>query len=189
MAERRKTSGGKLSRSETVSVRLDPRLRLAAELAAGKERRSLSSFVEWCVEQQTQIINVSHERGIDGEPQPISAYDVAIEVWAPEDADSFVNLATQHPDLMVIEDMTLWSLIKDAPYLWNPTYSHAQRQFVWQTDSSFTLKKYELRDLWPVFKAAADGDAEARKQLDNKRKSHLLALELELSKHDDGIPF
>ena len=43
----RKGGGGKLSRSETVTVRLDPRLRYLAELAARLHRRTLSSYVEW----------------------------------------------------------------------------------------------------------------------------------------------
>ena len=41
--EMRKAGGGKLSRSETVTVRLDPKLRYLAELAARIHRRTLSS--------------------------------------------------------------------------------------------------------------------------------------------------
>ena len=51
MAEADKRKGGsKLARSETVTVRLDPKLRYLAELAARKQRRSLSSYIEWAVE-------------------------------------------------------------------------------------------------------------------------------------------
>ena len=41
---KRKGGGGKLARSETVTVRLDPKLRYLAELAARIQRRSVSSF-------------------------------------------------------------------------------------------------------------------------------------------------
>ena len=47
--EMRKGGGGKLSRSETVTVRLDPKLRYLAELAARLHRRTLSSYVEWAI--------------------------------------------------------------------------------------------------------------------------------------------
>jgi hypothetical protein len=47
----RKGGGGKLSRSETVTVRLDPKLRYLAELAARLHRRTLSSYIEWAIKR------------------------------------------------------------------------------------------------------------------------------------------
>ena len=38
-------------KSEVVTVRLDPKLKYLAELAARKHRRPLSSYIEWAVEQ------------------------------------------------------------------------------------------------------------------------------------------
>jgi predicted HicB family RNase H-like nuclease len=40
-----------MPRSITVGVRLDPKVRYLAELAARKQRRSLSSFIEWVVQE------------------------------------------------------------------------------------------------------------------------------------------
>lgn len=42
----RKSRGAKPSRSETVTVRLKPKTKYLAELAARKQRRTLSSFIE-----------------------------------------------------------------------------------------------------------------------------------------------
>jgi hypothetical protein len=50
-AMEKRARGGKLGRSATVTVRLDPKTRYLAELMARKQRRTLSSFVEWAVEQ------------------------------------------------------------------------------------------------------------------------------------------
>ncbi len=61
MAKKRKGGGGKLSRSEVVTVRLDPKLRFAADLAARKQRRTLSSFIEWAVEKTVQGVDIAHE--------------------------------------------------------------------------------------------------------------------------------
>ena len=52
--KKRKGGGSKLSRSEIIQVRLDPKLRFTAELAARKHRRTLSSFVEWAVSERGQ---------------------------------------------------------------------------------------------------------------------------------------
>src|SRR4051795_7355266 len=47
---KRRGGGGKLARSETVTIRLDPKLRYLTELAARKQRRTVSSFIEWAIE-------------------------------------------------------------------------------------------------------------------------------------------
>ena len=47
--EMRKSGGGKLSRSETVTVRLDPKLRYLAELAARIHRRTCLLYTSRCV--------------------------------------------------------------------------------------------------------------------------------------------
>src|SRR5688572_20503606 len=41
--------GAKLNRSETVTVRLDPKLNYLCELAARAQRRTKSSFIEWAI--------------------------------------------------------------------------------------------------------------------------------------------
>jgi len=48
---KRAGGGSKLARTEIVQVRLDPKLRFAAELASKKHRKTLSSFIEWCVSE------------------------------------------------------------------------------------------------------------------------------------------
>ena len=49
--EMRRGGGGKLARTETVTVRLDPKLRYLAELAARVHRRTLSSYIEWAIKE------------------------------------------------------------------------------------------------------------------------------------------
>ena len=44
-------AGGKLGRSEQVTVRFTPELRKKAEEAAKKDRRTLSNYIEVCVEK------------------------------------------------------------------------------------------------------------------------------------------
>ena len=60
--KKRPTGGGKLSRSEVVSIRLDPRLRFGAEIAAAKCRRTLSSFTEWAIEEALKSQSLNEAR-------------------------------------------------------------------------------------------------------------------------------
>ncbi len=105
--------GGKLVRSEVVQVRLDPKLRFAAELAAGKERRTLSSFIEWAVGQAVGNVALFVELN-----DTVSAADVADAVWDPDDADRCINLARRFPGLLTHDEMRRWKFIKETRILW-----------------------------------------------------------------------
>ena len=48
----------KLNRSETVTVRLDPRLNYLAELAGRAQRRTKSSFIEWAVQEAVRSLGL-----------------------------------------------------------------------------------------------------------------------------------
>ncbi len=92
--------GGKLNKSEAVQVRFDPILKMAAELAAGKERRTLSSFVEWAVEQAVKRTLVARDEA----GNPISAFQVANECWHHEDSRRLYVLAKCYSDLLTIRE-------------------------------------------------------------------------------------
>jgi hypothetical protein len=115
MAEKkRKGGGGKLARTENVQVRLDPKLRFAAELAAGKERRTLSSFIEWAVERAVKEVGMTRDK----EGKPISAAEVADTVWGSYEADRLVGMATHYPELLTHEEQSLWKYIQEEKVLW-----------------------------------------------------------------------
>ena len=59
--------GGKLTRSEVVTVRMDSQLHYLAELAARKHRRTLSSFIEWAVQQSFKTVELYHGNGYNND--------------------------------------------------------------------------------------------------------------------------
>ena len=130
---KRKAGGGKLSRSETVTVRLDPKLRYLASLAARKQRRTLSSFIEWAVERVLREVDLG--RG--------SIAEEAYELWDVEEADRFVLLALHAPDLLTFEEQQLWKALVSSGLL--SAVSPLG-------EGTLLVKLYVLpvlRDLWP----------------------------------------
>jgi hypothetical protein len=109
MAAKKKTGGGKLSRSEVVTVRLDPKLRFAAELAARKQRRTLSSFVEWAIEEAINRVGVTSNENMN---------HVMAKVWDVEEADRFVKLALNFPELLTYDEERLWKIILEYSAFW-----------------------------------------------------------------------
>jgi hypothetical protein len=99
-----------------VSVRLNPKLRYLTELAARKHRRSLSNFIEWAVAESLQDVDLqglpetAHDNG--------TLADRSNYLWDTHEADRFVKLACDYPDLLTHEEQILWQLIRASKFLW-----------------------------------------------------------------------
>lgn len=102
----RKHGGGKLSRSETVTVRLDPKVRYLAELAARAQRRTLSSFIEWAVETA-----LSTQSLVDG---GVTVAKVGEQLWDVNELERFVKLASSFPHLLTSDELERWKQIRSG---------------------------------------------------------------------------
>ena len=129
---KRKAGGGKLSRSETVTVRLDPKLRYLAELAALKQRRTLSSFIEWAIEDSLSRVYLQ-EGGYNNDPGT-SVADAANSLWDVDDADRFAKLALSYPDLLTHEEQKRWKLIRENGYLWRGNNRKNDGKWTWRVE-------------------------------------------------------
>lgn len=150
--ERRK-GGGKLSRSETVTVRLDPKLRYLAELAARRQRRTLSSYIEWAMEDSLKHFSLD----LNGNG---TLADEAEALWDVDEADRFARLALRHPDLLTHEEQVLWKLVRENGLLWRGNFSNVDQQWSWQVHGQ-SLIFDRLRKHWATFCSVADGSASA----------------------------
>lgn len=142
---KRKGGGSKLARSEQVSIRLDPKLRLAAELAAAKERRTLSSFIEWATEEAVKRVFIARE----STSTPKTAWDVAHQTWDEDAADSLVRLAWWYPELLTHEERKIFKLLREFPIFWAPAKPHEKN---FQGFDDFR----EARPNWAVIRLAWD---------------------------------
>ncbi|MBK8071797.1 MAG: hypothetical protein IPK34_07140 [Ramlibacter sp.] len=148
--EMRKGGGGKLSRSETVTVRLDPKLRYLAELAARLHRRTLSSYIEWSIEGS--LVNSV----LAGDHNGPSIKDEAEYLWDVDDADRFAKLALRYPHLLTHEEQVRWKLIRENGYLWRGTFNVRNKEWEWSVNEHSFIFSH-LRDHWEIFCAVAEG--------------------------------
>jgi hypothetical protein len=143
MAKPKKGAGGKLSRSETVTVRLDPKLKYAAELAARRHRRTLSSFMEWAVEEAVEKVVV-------GLKESENAKYVMAKVWSINEVDRFFNFALAYPHLLTHDEEILWEKIKEHDFLW--TYDEDK------TPKIKDRNREKLKSMWSQFQEYARGE-------------------------------
>ena len=187
IGSKKKRSGGRLGRSETVSVRLDARLRYIAELAARKQRRTVSSFIEWAIEETLKVTNLTEETDFDGKR---SFWEAASQLWDVSDSDRFAKLAFNYPDLLTYEEQVLWKLIRENGLLWRGSYSGPNNQWVWEVEKrNFAYNK--LREHWDTFVKVAQEELDHSKlpTWEKERKPPIVQAKVQNASLDDEIPF
>lgn len=130
--------GGKLTRSETVTVRLDPKLRYLAELAARKQRRTLSSFIEWAIEECFGKIQL-------GEDSKTNLAAEAVDLWDVGEPDRFAKLALRYPSLLSHDEQILWKLVTENGWFWKD-----------RDKSKINLRRFD--EVWETLNAIVRGE-------------------------------
>lgn len=144
-------------RTKVVGVRLEPKLRYLAELAARKQRRSLSSFIEWAVEESLSRVLLYEGSGQD-EDLSRSVADEAAELWDADDAERFARLAMTHEDLLTHDEQLLWKVIKDRGLMSVGGYSrYGGSAPDWAKLDQLVFP--QLREHWEMFRRVASGEA------------------------------
>lgn len=146
-------------RTEVVSVRLDPRLKYLAELAARKQRRPLSGFIEWAVEGELRNVILEEKHDSYGSRETISVTDAEAthQLWDVDEADRTVRLALHYPELLTYEEQMVWKLIRECGLLWRGTYNTPAGDFQWKVEKD-KMRWDLLREHWAAFKKVAAGE-------------------------------
>lgn len=109
MGERKRKPKSGTLRTEVFAMRLDPKLKYLAEIAARKQRRSLANFVEWAIEQALGDISLN-ALGDTNSPT-VTVLDKASQLWSLDEATRLVTLATLYPELLTYEEQLIWDVI------------------------------------------------------------------------------
>lgn len=150
--DKRKGGGGKLTRTETVTVRLDPKLRYLAELAARKQRRTLSSYIEWAIEDSLKSVTLYQGGEYDGD-YPKTVGDEVGRLWDVDQAERFVRLAIAYPELMTHEEQEIWKLLQDSQVL-QPAQSRRNGRVTWDIAVLEDQVFADVRLYWPSLMTA-----------------------------------
>jgi hypothetical protein len=141
-------------KSEVVTVRLDPKLKYLAELAARKHRRPLSSYIEWAVEQS--LSRVWLEEPFDGDGVSVADAERTQHLWDLDEPDRVVRLALSYPDLLTHEEQLVWKLVRENGVVWKGRFSGVPAEWIWEIKEGSMIWD-RLREHWSVFRAVASG--------------------------------
>ena len=186
---RRGRDEGAGKKSEVVTVRLDPKLKYLAELAARKHRRPLSSYIEWAVEQSLSRVWLAEPYNDEG----VSVADAERmhNLWDLDEPDRVVRLALNFPDLLTHEEQLVWKLVRENGVVWKGRFPGPSSDWTWEIKEGSVIWD-RLREHWPVFKSVANGSQPAT-ALPKWQKTNRAPPSWETKKPggdlDDEIPF
>jgi len=157
MVAKKKGAGGNLTRSQVVTIRLDPKLRYLAELAALKQRRTLSSYIEWAVQESLKNVYLTEGSGYNND-HGCTVHDEGDILWDVDEPDRFAMLALRYPELLTHDEQIKWKLIRENGYLWRG--KEIKGEWTWRVrEESLVIER--LREYWEDFCAVAEGDKDA----------------------------
>lgn len=153
---RPKGGGGKLNRSETVTVRLDPKLNYLTELAARTQRRTKSSFIEWAIAHALGAVPLPEVA--DWNADPVMVHDWSAKLWQVDEADRVMMLALKAPALLTHEEQLIWKLVREWGAFWFGRYSGVGGRWTWNLEED-SLQFDVVRHHWDAIKALAFGES------------------------------
>jgi len=142
-----KKEAGEMTWTEVITVRFDPKLKYLTELLARKQRRTISSFIEWAVEETVKNTNLGCPIGSDN---PTTAWDVKNIIWDTDQVDRLIKLVKYFPDLLSFEEERLWKLIEENGYFWK-LQKQSESKLSWnpkEGDIEQKLIKKNVREQW-----------------------------------------
>ena len=149
--KRNRTRGGgsKLTRTETVTVRFDPKLRYLGELASRIQHRTLSSYIEFAVADSLTRQVIWQGEEYPGAPHTeVKISDVADSLWDVFVPDRFGKLAVRFPHLLNHIEQIIWKFVRENSFFWKTN------------ERGRTLDFVELRAHWDALNKVARGEAD-----------------------------
>ncbi|UNM96282.1 hypothetical protein MMG00_13990 [Ignatzschineria rhizosphaerae] len=159
-------------RKEATSVRLEPKVKYLVEVAARIQRRSVTNYIEWALEESLKSVDLF-------EDSQQSVADYADKLWQIEESRRFVILAITRKDLLSFEEQKLWELIIKYPYLYLKKCPGA-----W-TDENINYKQIE--NDWELLNLAINGDTEASRELSDHHDAMIYDQDLEKQQTDQKL--
>lgn len=161
MTERKRKPKPTGSRTEVFAMRLDPKLKYLAEVAARKQRRSLANFIEWSLEQALGAVKLVEGDDFNGQYNR-TVLDEASKLWDLEPSDRLIKLAENYPELLSYEEQLIWKAIFDVSAY--ETYKDADGKtqfnhydFVDGTGSDKKVDREAVQECWPQLVGYAEG--------------------------------
>jgi hypothetical protein len=165
MTEKKRKSKSGAPRTEVFAMRLDPKLKYLAEIAARQQRRSLANFIEWSIASALDRVPL-------GDSDGLTVSKAATKLWALDEPDRFIQLAKYFPELMSYDEQLIWRIICEYMVFSNELndYCAFKKDLTKQEQN---INHHLVRACWSEIKAYALGTG-TKEELDSILISHCM---------------
>ena len=143
-----------LVRTSHASWITQPRVR---SIAARRQRRPLSSYIEWAIEESLAHVQPGYDPSAEFDPPTFK--DVANDLWDVDEPDRFIRLAIRYPFLLDHEEQRLWKLICESGCVWKGNHKGENGEWQWTVKEGSMIWD-RLRQHWDTFYRVANGELE-----------------------------
>ncbi|GAB0061228.1 hypothetical protein IBA8401_22550 [Pseudomonas syringae] len=141
-------------KTETLTLRLDPKAKFLIELMARERRQSITGVVESAImafaEQHTTTASLHSNEAGHCVDQTVSLSRLANEIWSTDDSARFHTFSHVAPHLMDYEEQRLREIIYASQVFWL-NYPDIEGD-----DQSEDIDRAQLRKYWDELLAHAD---------------------------------
>lgn len=104
-------------KTETLTLRLDPKIKYTIELMARIKRQSITSVIEAAIE--ATAFDLDTPVVVNGKREIWSLSMAVSEYWSTDVVARFINLCAFMPELLTYEEQRIWETIKITPKFWD----------------------------------------------------------------------
>jgi hypothetical protein len=156
MAKNKPSQGAR--KTETLTLRLDPKVKLMIELISRIRRQSITGVVEAAIEEIAFDLDAPSVSG--GEAHPMSLLSAVSEIWSTDESERFIQLCHYLPSLITYEEQRLWETIKASKFFLTPgTGDNAQ---YWEVPGVGRIDRQNLRHWWQELLNHVEDNKESR---------------------------
>lgn len=156
----RATKADKPSKTEALAIRLDPKVKYGLEILARQQRRSITSVVEWALNEalkQELRVSYSFKNQLPGTTIR-ETYDefVLDHIWDTDEVLRLIKLVQYNADLLTYEENQLWNLIQNNALYWIGSLDETKDRYTWDTGDFSSLRLDLVRNAYPELKQVAN---------------------------------
>src|SRR5690606_30875814 len=148
-------------------------LRYLAELAARKQRRSLSGYSEWAVAQSLKAVPLYVGQGYGGAEEAMLTPEIN-KRWYVGESERIITIATTYPEPMNHEEQEQWKMLMDSRLL-EPAMHRLNNQLMLDPEIMVDNVYPMVRAHWDSLKLAHAGGSVRVREWVNQIRDEMIA--------------
>lgn len=151
-------SGQGSRKTETLTLRLDPKVKMMIELISRIRRRSITGVVEAAIEE------VAYDTGVpyfdDGRINNHPLGSILSDVWSTDESERFINMSYRFPTLLTYEEQRIWETIKSSAVFLRSASTSLSTD--WEIEAIGALDREMIRRYWDLLLEHVEENRDSR---------------------------